>query len=204
MPTPLQSLIQSGTKVWLDSVDPDLIAANRQLGATGATSNPIIIADLIKTGRFDEALTRLITEEKLNDTDAAWRVTDQIVRDAQAAFLPVWQSTGGNDGWVSFELDPLLEDPASTLSHNQTVARYIELGKQWSAGHKNRMIKTPATPAGIDALEELTAAGVTLNVTLIFSDRQYQAARDAVWRGAQRRKITRWLQERLQHLRLAD
>ena len=52
--TPLQSLVACGTKLWLDSVDPDEVAANRALGATGATSNPIIISDLIKTGRFDE------------------------------------------------------------------------------------------------------------------------------------------------------
>ena len=68
------------------------------------------------------------------------------------------------------------------------IAKYIELGKKWSAGHKNRMIKVPATPAGLDALEELASAGLTLNVTLIFSERQYKIARDNIWRGAQRRK----------------
>jgi hypothetical protein len=52
--TPLQSLAATGTKLWLDSVDPDLIKLNRSQGATGATSNPIIISDLLKTGRFDE------------------------------------------------------------------------------------------------------------------------------------------------------
>jgi transaldolase len=51
--TPLQSLIASGTKVWLDSVDPDQVAQNRAWGATGATSNPIIVADLIEAGRYD-------------------------------------------------------------------------------------------------------------------------------------------------------
>jgi transaldolase len=50
--TPLESLVACGTKLWLDSVDPDLVIENRQFGATGATSNPIIISDLIKTGRF--------------------------------------------------------------------------------------------------------------------------------------------------------
>src|SRR6476661_5216606 len=54
--TPLQSLVAAGTKLWLDSVDPEEIARNRALGATGATSNPIIIADLVKTGRFDQDL----------------------------------------------------------------------------------------------------------------------------------------------------
>ena len=79
--------------------------------------------------------------------------------------------------------------------------QYIELGKKWAAGHKNRMIKVPATPGGLAALEELVAAGVTSNVTLIFSERQYKAARDACWRGAQRRIDTRHVQDRLQHLR---
>src|SRR4029434_10944493 len=117
----------------------------------------------------------------------AWRLTDQLVRQAQAVFLPVWEETKGNDGYVSFELDPLLEDPGLNLPHAERVKRYVEFGKKWSAGHKNRMIKVPATPAGLDALEALAAAGITLNVTLIFSMRQYQAARDAVWRGAQKR-----------------
>ncbi|MFV2070998.1 MAG: transaldolase family protein [Pirellulales bacterium] len=187
MGTPLASLIASGTKLWLDSVDPDLIRTNRALGATGATSNPVIVSDLIRTGRFDGDLERLILED-LGDEAIAWRLTDQLVRDAQAVFLPVWRQTGGNDGYVSFELDPLLEDPELDLPHAQRVRRYVELGKQWSAGHDNRMIKVPATPAGIGALEELVAAGVTVNVTLIFSDRQYCEARDAVWRGAQRRE----------------
>src|SRR5207237_960412 len=72
----------------------------------------------------------------------------------------------------------------------ENAARYIELGKKWSAGHKNRMIKVPATPGGLGALEELVAHGITINVTLIFSERQYVAARDACWRGARRRTTT--------------
>ena len=185
--SPLQSLIACGTKLWLDSIDPDLVRANRALGATGATSNPIIVGDLIKTGRFDAELDGLL-KEGLDDNAIAWRMTDGLVRKAQDVFRPAWQETRGNDGYVSFELDPLLEDPEKGPPHADRVARYIALGKQWAAGHDNRMIKVPATPAGFDALEELSAAGVTLNVTLIFSPRQYRAAREAIWRGAQRRK----------------
>ncbi len=186
MPSPLESLIASGTKLWLDSIDPDLVVKNRAMGATGATSNPIIVSDLIKTGRFDDQIAQGI-QGKLDDEAIAWSVTDSLVRSAQDVFLPVWKQTQGNDGYVSFELDPLLEDAELGPPHDQRVARYIELGKQWSQGHQNRMIKIPATPAGLDAVEELVAAGVTLNVTLIFSPRQYIAARDAAWRGAQRR-----------------
>src|SRR5438105_3564016 len=156
MTSPLKSLIACGTKVWLDSIDPDLIRSNRALGATGATSNPIIISDLIKTGRFDRRLEESI-REGLDDSQIAWRLTDDLVRQAQDVFLPVWEKTNGNDGYVSFELDPLLEDPQLGPPHAERVARYIELGKKWSAGHRNRMIKVPATPAGLDAIEELCA-----------------------------------------------
>lgn len=186
MASPLRSLIACGTKLWLDSIDPDLVNSNRALGATGATSNPIIIGDLIKTGRFDQDLARLM-RDGLGDEDLAWQLTDLLVRQAQKVFQPVWESTRGDDGYVSFELEPLLEDPALDLPVAERTRRYIELGKKWSSGHTNRMIKIPATAAGIGALEELAAAGVTLNVTLTFTPRQYVAARDAVWRGAQRR-----------------
>src|SRR4051812_13388954 len=184
--TPLESLVACGTKVWLDSVDPAEVDKNLGFGATGATSNPIIISDLVKTGRFDNLLGRLIPDTP-DDEVLAWKLTDQLVRDAQAKFLPAWEKSKGDTGYVSFELDPLLEDLANPLSVVQKAGRYVELGKKWSAGQKNRMIKVPATPGGLAALEELAAAGVSLNVTLIFSDRQYYAARDAIWRGAQRR-----------------
>jgi transaldolase len=183
--SPLESLVACGTKLWLDSIDPDLVLKNRAWGASGATSNPIIVADLVRTGRFDADLSRFL-RDKLSDDQIAWQVTDTLVRQAQEVFLPVNEQTRGDDGYVSFELDPLLEDPEHGPPHAERVARYIELGKHWSAGHKNRMIKVPATPAGLEALEGLAAAGVTLNVTLIFSPRQYRAAREAVWRGRQK------------------
>jgi transaldolase len=185
--TPLESLIATGTKLWLDSVDPDLIKVNRGFGATGATSNPIIISDLIKTGRFDKHLTELM-EKGSSDEDVAWLMTDNFVRQAQEVFADVNASTKGNNGYVSFELDPMLEDPGCKLSIKEKAARYIELGRKWAAGHTNRMIKVPGTEGGLAALEQLAADGITLNVTLLFSDRQYKIARDNVWRGAQRRK----------------
>ena len=170
--TPLQSLVKSGTKLWLDSVDPDEIARNRAFGATGATSNPIIISDLLNTGRFDVDIKAFL-KQGLDDEAIAWAMTNQLVAAAQKVFEPVWTETVGNDGWVSFELDPLLEDSSCKLSPKETAAKYAELGKKWFAGHKNRMIKVPATEGGLLALEELVAAGVPLNVTLIFSKRLF-------------------------------
>src|SRR5437588_11538383 len=166
MTAPLQSLIASGTKLWLDGIDPGDVARNRAWGATGATSNPIIVGDLVKTGHFDGDMRPLL-DKGLTDEELAWQLTDLLVRRAQEVFLPVWQATRGDDGYVSFELDPLLEDADVNMPAAERTRQYITLGRKWSAGHKNRMIKVPATPAGLDALEELCAAGVTINVTLV-------------------------------------
>ena len=75
----LQSLISTGTKLWLDSIEPELVRKNRAMGATGATSNPIIISDIIKGGRFDEKIAALIGKG-MDDSAIAWELTDQLVR----------------------------------------------------------------------------------------------------------------------------
>ena len=182
----LKSLIATGTKLWLDSIDPDLVKKNYAAGAVGATSNPIIVSDLIKTGRFDSHMGELF-DKGMDDHDAAWEMNHKLVSEAQAVFAPVYEKTKGNTGYVSFELDPLIEDLEKPLPHEERVRRYIELGKHWGIGHgANRMIKVPATPAGLEAIEALAAEGIPLNVTLIFSERQYNIARANVWKGAQK------------------
>lgn len=185
MTSPLLSLVKSGTKLWLDSIDPSLVALSRSQGATGATSNPIIVANLVKSGKLDKEIAALKEQGKKGD-ELAWLLTDQVVSAAEKVFMPVFEATKGNDGYVSFEVDPLIEDPTLNMPHAQRVAKYIELGKKWAKGHPNRLIKVPATPAGIEALTELTAAGVNLNITLIFSERQYLAARTAVLKGLEK------------------
>src|SRR5262249_35759645 len=125
MTQPLQSLIDADTKVWLDSVDPDEVARNRAWGITGATSNPIIITDLIKAGRLDEELARFVRDGQ-DDAATAWQLTDLLVSRAQAVFRPAWEVARGNDGYVSFELDPLLEGPDSAPSPAERTRRYIE------------------------------------------------------------------------------
>lgn len=182
----IRSLIATGTKLYLDSVEPSEVDRNLQWGAVGATSNPAIISGIVKAGGLDSQIESLLADGH-DDEAVAWALTDQLVTDAQNKFESVHRDSEGNTGWVSFELDPLLEDPALGMTDAQRTEQYIELGKKWSSGHHNRMIKVPATEAGLAALEELAAAGVTLNVTLIFTDDQYTRARDAVWRGAQKR-----------------
>lgn len=183
----IRSLIECGTKLYLDSVEPLEVDKNLSWGAVGATSNPAIISGIVKAGGLDSQIESLLGSGH-DDESVAWALTDELVSDAQRKFESIHRETSGNAGWVSFELDPLLEDPGVGLSDSERTAKYIEFGRQWSAGQQNRMIKVPASEAGLAALEELAASGVTLNVTLIFTEDQYLRARDAIWRGAQRRK----------------
>lgn len=183
----IESLIACGTKLYLDSVDPEELTKNLKLGVVGATSNPAIISEIVSRGSLDDDIEALVEAGK-DDSEIAWALTDKLVTSAQERFLDIWKASSANAGWVSFELDPLLEDPDARLSVAERTKQYVELGKLWNEGHQNRMIKVPATEAGIAALEELAAAGVTLNVTLIFTEEQYNQAREAIWRGAQRRQ----------------
>src|SRR3954447_13259144 len=105
----LKSLVATGTKVWSDSIDPQVIKSAPALGITGATSNPIIIQGIIQKGGFDQRISQLI-DKGSDDSAIAWALDDELVTNAQQAFMGVWERTRGNDGYVSFELDPLLED----------------------------------------------------------------------------------------------
>lgn len=185
MSDPLRSLVECGTKLYLDSVDPQELDQNLEYGAVGATSNPAIVSKIVSKGGLDETIEKLVAEG-LDDHAIAWQLTDRLVKDAQRKLDSVHRETEGNAGWVSFELDPLLEDPDRDLPAEKITEQYIDLGRRWAEGHTNRMIKVPATGPGLAALEELAASGVTLNVTLMFTEDQYLQARDAVWRGAKR------------------
>ena len=189
MSASIQSLIDSGTKLYLDSVEPSEVDQNLAWGAVGATSNPAIISAIVARGGLDEKIESLLAEGQ-DDEAIAWALTEELVQDAQDKFADTFKATGGNAGYVSFELDPVLEDPDASAAQADTSEKYIELGKHFAKGHTNRMIKVPATRAGLGALEELAAAGVTLNVTLIFTDDQYhrRPRGDLAWRQACRRR----------------
>jgi hypothetical protein len=153
----------------------------------GATSNPIIIADIIKEGGLDERIRQLI-DQGLDDSAIAWKLNDELVTAAQKAFAPVWERTNGNDGYVSFELDPLLEDARTRCRTGNGC------GGTSSWGSSIRQPDQPDDQGAGDGGGDRCAGraggarGSRLNVTLCFSERQYKLSRDAIWRGAQRRK----------------
>ncbi|MGH8168685.1 MAG: transaldolase family protein, partial [Woeseiaceae bacterium] len=123
------ALLATGSKVWLDGIAADEIAKNRARGITGATSNPVIISKIIERGQFERRIGECI-RRGLSDEDIAWELNDELVKSAQDVFLPVWNETRGNDGYVSFELDPLVEDHAADFDNAARVERYVELAKR--------------------------------------------------------------------------
>lgn len=189
MSSSLQSLVASGTKLWLDSIDPTAMTAAIKEGATGATSNPIIVADILQNGDY-EADIKALKKKGLDAEAIAWQLTDKLVDDAEGMLYDtdIFGDTGGDDGFVSFELDPLLEDGRCTLSRQDKIKRYTELAIEWGEDRPQRLIKVPATEEGIAALAPMVAAGINVNVTLIFSERQLEEARRQVWEGAQQRE----------------
>ncbi len=111
----LQSLIDCGTKLYLDSVMPAEVDKNLAWGAVGATSNPAIISSIVEAGVVDSEIEKHLAAG-LDDEAIAWQLTDGLVREAQQKFATIHRQTKGNAGWVSFELDPLIEDPDVGMS----------------------------------------------------------------------------------------
>ena len=135
MTSPLQSLIATGTKLWLDSVDPDLVKTNRALGATGATSNPIIISDLIKTGRFDDDLAKLLQRNEAATTKLRGSSRIALSARRKKCFLPVWKEHEGRRRLCELRARSAARRSRRARCRRTSASdRYIELGKQWSAG----------------------------------------------------------------------
>ena len=137
-------------------------------GVSGITSNPTIFEKAIAgSADYDEALRELVAEGKTNDEIYLALVLDDIRRAADL-FRPVWDATGGADGYVSLEANPKLAgDTEGTIAEAKMLFKALD--------RPNVMIKVPATAQGVPAIEALIASGVNVNVTLIFSLAHYEA-----------------------------
>jgi len=189
MTTPTQQLSDAGVSIWLDDLSRARIASGNlaQLISTrnvsGVTTNPSIFQAAIgnkNDDSYQEALTALAAEGA--DADAAiFALTTEDVRNAADIFRPVFDATGGVDGRVSIEVSP-------DLAHD-TDATVAEAKKLWAAVDRpNTLIKIPATKAGLPAITEVIAAGISVNVTLIFSLERYAEVIEAYLAGLERAK----------------
>jgi transaldolase len=181
-----QALHNLGQSIWLDSITRDLLDSGTlaryvdELSVTGLTSNPTIFDHAIKNSTaYDAAIRDKMSKGKSGEALFFELALEDLIR-AAGLFRPVHEQTDGVDGWVSLEVSPLLaHDTASTLA----AARDLHT----RAGQPNLFIKIPGTREGLPAIEEAIFAGVPINVTLLFSREQYQAAADAFLRGIERR-----------------
>jgi transaldolase len=180
-----ETLRERGQSLWLDNITRSLLddgTIQRYTGSysvTGLTSNPSIFDKAIGSGDYDDAI-RSKAGRGLSAEELFFELAIEDLRRAADLFLPVHERTDGVDGWVSLEVSPLLA---------YDTARTVEAAKALHAraGRPNLFIKIPGTPEGLPAVTEAIAAGVPVNVTLLFSAGHYVAAADAYLKGVERR-----------------
>jgi transaldolase len=183
---PTQAVHDLGQSLWLDNITRSLLRTGElrryidELSITGLTSNPTIFDHAIKNSAdYDEAVERKLAEGKSGEK-LFFELALEDLTEAADLFQPVFDRTGGVDGWVSLEVSPLLAHDTKS-----TVAEAKDLHAQ--AHRPNLLIKIPGTKEGLPAIEEAIFAGIPVNVTLLFSDDQYIAAAEAFMRGVERR-----------------
>ncbi len=182
MPTPVHQLLQLGQSLWYDNIQRRLLENGELAGLIsqgfirGVTSNPTIFHNAIaRTNDYDSALLPLAWSGW--DADRIfWQLAIEDIRAACDLFLPLYRSSAGADGYVSLEVSPLLaHDTEATLAQAKQLWDWI--------GRPNLMIKIPATLEGIPAVRAALAAGINVNVTLIFSLERYRLVMEAYLAG---------------------
>ncbi|HTM11220.1 MAG TPA: bifunctional transaldolase/phosoglucose isomerase [Verrucomicrobiae bacterium] len=183
----MKELLRQGQSVWLDYIHRNLFKSGElkrlidEDGLRGMTSNPTIFEKAIAHGdTYDETIKAALADDpKIETGKICERLVIEDIRSAADLLRPVFEETGGGDGFVSIEVSPTLANDTEA-----TIAEAKRLKKE--VNRPNLMVKVPATPAGIPAIEALTAEGVNVNITLMFSMGHYEAVAGAYARGLER------------------
>ena len=182
--TKIHELADLGQAVWFDYIrrsftDSGKLQALVNQGVRGVTSNPSIFEKAIAgSDDYDEALAALVAAGKTVDEIYEALAMDDI-RSATEVLRPVYDATGGLDGYVSLEISPTLaDDTQATIADARRLFAALD--------RPNVLIKVPATPAGVPAIETLIGDGINVNVTLIFSLAQYEAVAEAYIAGLEK------------------
>ena len=181
-----QELNKLGQSLWLDNITRQMLDSGTlkkyidELSVTGLTSNPTIFDHAMSRGNsYDEDMARLMSSGMAVE-DAFFEMAIDDLRRAADLFAQIHQRTATVDGWVSLEVSPLLAYDAKKTAE---VAKALHK----KAARPNLYIKIPGTPEGRTAIEEAIFAGVSINVTLLFSREHYLGAAEAYMRGLERR-----------------
>jgi transaldolase len=183
----LQHLQEAGVSIWLDDLSRDLLESGdflrlvQEQAVTGATSNPTIFARAISgSARYDRQVRHALESGLDDPQEIFFDLALEDVRRAADVLRAVYELSDRRTGFVSFECTPDLADDTEA-----TVRQALEVRDRLDV--PNLLIKIAATDAGIKAIEELTARGVSVNVTLLFSVKRYAQAIEAYWEGLARR-----------------
>jgi transaldolase len=183
---PLKRTAQYGQSIWLDSISRAMISSGKlqrmidENAVVGVTSNPTIFQQAIAGSDAYNAEIAELRAAGHADLAIYETLACGDIANACDVLLPLYARSGGVDGRVSIEVNPYLaDDAAGTIDEAQRL---------WSRINRpNLMIKIPATAAGISAFEEVIAAGISVNVTLLFAVSRYEAVMEAYLRGLERR-----------------
>jgi transaldolase len=180
--TALESLVDAGVSVWLDDLSRErLESGNLQeliegKGVVGVTTNPSIFQAALAEGEAYTAQLEQLAEAGASVEDAVFALTTDDVRAACDIFMPLYEATDGVDGRVSIEVDPrMAHDTEATVEAARVLSAAVE--------RPNLLIKIPATVAGLPAISQTLAAGISVNVTLIFSLDRYRGVMNAFLTG---------------------
>jgi transaldolase len=181
--TPLgRTVATTATDIWNDSCAIDELEYAISFGAVGATANPTIVTDVWKK---EPALwrgrVRALADERptASEADLAWAIVDEMSVRAAPLLIPAFEAHEGRQGRLSTQTDPTLHRAADAM---------LAQGLHFVGLAPNIIVKFPATSAGLDAMEEATARGVSVNTTVCFSVAQAVAAAEAIDRGIRRRE----------------
>ncbi len=182
----LKDVLKLGQSIWLDFIQRKLITSGQleqliQEGLRGITSNPTIFHKAIAQSQdYDSAVRAILKVEPSADARTIYdRLSIEDIQMATDMLRPIYDASDGVDGLVSLEPSPELAD--------DTDATITEVKRLWQLVNRpNLMIKVPATPAGIPVIEAMTGEGININVTLLFSLKNYEAVSHAYIRGISR------------------
>jgi transaldolase len=184
---PVIELTKLGQCVWLDTLSRKIIESGELShlaevdGVSGVTTNPSIFQKAISGSEdYDGSLKKLIADNVMDAKELFFQLAFEDVGAAADILRPIYEKSKGRHGFVSIEVSPdLAYDTEATIAE----ARWIFS----TLGRKNIMVKVPATKEGLPAIEQLTADGVNVNVTLLFSVKRYEEVADAFMKGLERR-----------------
>ena len=180
--TPLgRTIAETATDIWNDSCNLDELAYAVEFGAVGATANPTIVVDNWRADPSGWATrARVLAGEHptWSEREVAWAIVAEMSQRAAPLLMPAFAASGGRAGRLSIQTDPTLWRDADAL---------VEQAVGFDGLAPNVIVKLPATRAGIEAMEEATYRGVSINATVSFSVAQAVAAAEAVERGIGRR-----------------